>query len=102
MDKHGQPRPFWPTLWDYIEQNRGRVAAEDRVRLLGSIVESAALEWEASGLLESKRWPEQRFQEVILEVVRVGLTLDDILRSDVARHFFRPGTDGAVVPPLSG
>ena len=90
MEEGGQPRPFWPTFWDYIEQNRGRAAAQDRARLLGSIVESEALAWAAAGLPENERWPGQRFQEEIREVMRVGLTLDDILRSDVARRFFGP------------
>jgi hypothetical protein len=30
----GRPQPYWPTLWNYIEQNKDRAARHERLRLL--------------------------------------------------------------------
>jgi len=32
-DAAGRPRPFWPTLWHYIEQHKDRAARRERLRL---------------------------------------------------------------------
>jgi formylglycine-generating enzyme required for sulfatase activity len=38
VDTDGNMRPYWPTLWNYIEQNKGRAALLERLR-------SQAEEW---------------------------------------------------------
>ncbi len=34
MDAKGQPQPYWPTLWRYIEQHQDRAARRERLQLL--------------------------------------------------------------------
>jgi formylglycine-generating enzyme required for sulfatase activity len=31
---HGKPQPYWPTLWNYIAQNKDRAARRERLHLL--------------------------------------------------------------------
>ena len=83
----GKPQPYWPTLWDHIEQNKGRAIARDRARLLAVEIEDAATKWDAGNRVESHRWSEGRFQEVIREIRRSGLSLDDVLRSELSCAF---------------
>ncbi len=33
LDDKGQPQPYWPTLWQYIEQNKERAARRERLQL---------------------------------------------------------------------
>ncbi len=33
LDDKGRPQPYWPTLWDYIEANKGRATRRERLRL---------------------------------------------------------------------
>ena len=48
-DAKGQPQPYWPTLWRYIESNKGRAAW--RERLQGDM--STWVEKDAAGLQRS-------------------------------------------------
>ena len=34
LDAKGQPQPYWPTLWRYIEQHQDRAARRERLQLL--------------------------------------------------------------------
>jgi formylglycine-generating enzyme required for sulfatase activity len=34
LDAQGNPQPYWPTLWRYIEQNKKRAARRERLQLL--------------------------------------------------------------------
>ena len=44
LDEKGQPRPYWPTLWRYIEQHKRRAAKRERLQIM-------AREWRSrSGL----------------------------------------------------
>jgi hypothetical protein len=33
LDEKGKPQPYWPTLWNYIENNKVRAARRERLRL---------------------------------------------------------------------
>ncbi len=34
LDAAGKPQPYWPTLWNYIENNKQRAARRERLQLL--------------------------------------------------------------------
>jgi hypothetical protein len=34
VDAKGQPQPYWPTLWRYVEQHKDRAARRERLQLL--------------------------------------------------------------------
>jgi len=34
LDAAGKPQPYWPTLWDYIEQHKERAAWRERLQLM--------------------------------------------------------------------
>lgn len=42
LDEKGQPRPYWPTLWRYIEQHKRRAAKRERLQIM-------AREWQGRG-----------------------------------------------------
>ena len=55
-DAHGRTQPYWPTLWDYIEQHRARAAMRER------LAEDVAA-WVAKGRSEGLRWSHERVRE---------------------------------------
>lgn len=87
--KH-EMRPFWPTLWDYIGKNTSRAIARDRVRLLTVLIEEAASTWETSKRASDAEWNEDQFQDVIREIKRSGVSMDEVLESETSRAFFGP------------
>lgn len=88
--KTGAPQPYWPTLWHYIDRNKGKAVVHNRARLLALEIEEAAKAWEDAGRDEGLRWPEDRCQEVIREIRRSGLDPAEIVRPGAARAFFGP------------
>jgi formylglycine-generating enzyme required for sulfatase activity len=97
----GELQPYWPTLWDHIEQNKGRAVARDRARLLAVEIEDAAVKWHGGTRVEGLRWSEERFQEVIREVRRSGFSPGDVVRSELSRAFFGPARLDEIVELLA-
>ena len=54
----GKPRPYWPTLWDYIEHHKARAAWRDRLR-------QDAADWLTSGRSAGHQWSHERVREAV-------------------------------------
>ncbi len=93
-DAEGKPRPYWPTLWDYVERHKAEAVSREADSLLALKlawqIEQAAAEWDAGGRDDRNRWSEKRIQEAIREMVRMGRVPSDFAESRTARAFLGP------------
>lgn len=56
LDDAGKPQPYWPTLWDYIEQHKERAAWRERLR------EDVGV-WVTKGRNSGLQWSHERVRE---------------------------------------
>jgi formylglycine-generating enzyme required for sulfatase activity len=57
LDAAGKPQPYWPTLWDYIEQHKERAAWRERLRL-------DMQTWLENGQAPGFQWSHERVREL--------------------------------------
>ncbi len=57
LDAEGKPQPYWPTLWDYIEQHKERAAWRDRLR-------ADMRTWLEKGKAPGFLWSHERVREL--------------------------------------
>jgi hypothetical protein len=66
----GKTEPLWPTLWNYIKDNRERAARRERAIVLRTqIVEAAGA---------GRVWSEERIIETVREIARSGISLEEV------------------------
>lgn len=99
-DAAGKPQPYWPTLWNYLEQHRGQAVARERTRLLDLELEDEARKWDAAQRAEDLRWPEDRILSVLREIRKSGLAVADIIRPGIPRAFIGPTKAEEVIEML--
>ena len=57
LDDDAKPRPYWPTLWNYIEQHKEQAAWRERLRLDMRM-------WLENGKASGFQWPHERVREL--------------------------------------
>lgn len=84
----------WNTLADWLDQDRKALAVRRRI-------EAAAAEWQANNRADSRAWAEARILELVGEIRRSGVSLDDVDHPETVRSFLGP-TDPKELETLLG
>ena len=100
-DAAGKPQPYWPTLWNNLEQHRGQAVARERTRLLGLEIEDLARKWDAAQRAEDLRWPEDRVLSALRDIRRSGLAVIDVIRPGISRAFCGPADPHEIIDALA-
>jgi formylglycine-generating enzyme required for sulfatase activity len=69
LDAAGKPQPYWPTLWDYIEQHKEQAAWRERLRL-------DMQTWLENGKAPGFQWSHERVRELHKMVQKPGPRFD--------------------------
>lgn len=80
IDTEGNPLPYWPTLWTYIEQHNERAAWLDRLKADTQI-------WIENQKRPSDLWSHERVREAVIALTQVG---PELQLSDNEREFLGP------------
>ena len=90
LDAVGKPQPYWPTLWDYIEQNKGRAAWLRRI-------EEDTQIWIKNGRRTSDLWSRERVREFVAAFRQVAA---DFRLSPDQQDFLGPVNSNALLAEL--
>jgi formylglycine-generating enzyme required for sulfatase activity len=87
LDAAGKPQPYWPTLWDYIEQHKERAAWRERLRL-------DMQTWLENGKAPGFQWSHERVRELHKMMQKPGPRFD----LDGGEHDFLGPIDPDAMP----
>lgn len=94
-------RPYWPTLWSYVNENKKQSALLERVRPLGDLIKADARAWYAAGRAESLRWSEAYIVQQMREIVEAGEAIEEIAGSGASQAFLGPTNPREIIELLS-
>jgi len=94
-------RPYWPTLWRYIEDHKGQSFRLESVRMLADRIEAEAKAWDAAGRPDAGRWSETYIVQQMSEIVGAGEAIEEIVRPGLSRAFLGPTDPHEIIELLN-
>ncbi len=90
LDAAGVPKPYWFTLWDYIEKHKQRAAWIDRLKADTQI-------WIDNDKRASDLWSHERVREAVAALAQIG---PEVVLTDAERGFLGPIKPQAMIAEL--